>query len=231
MGYRAQRRLPGRRNYRTSLGSIGHLGDFRWKGLCPVIPQDFLTFFAASLTADGALIGLLFVAIAIEPTQTFGESADPERELAANGAFIGLVNAFLISMLALIPNVKIGWAVVVIAGLSLLNTVVHASVKLRRGAQRYTRSLVYTIGGLLVYGLEILYSIQLIQRPDSKDALYSLIFVLVAEYGVALARAWTLLGAERRSLFRLAADALRKRLSGSAATAHTSGEKKPLPPA
>jgi hypothetical protein len=46
-----------------------------------------MTFFAASLAADGALIGLLFVAIAIEPERTFGKEAAQERELAASLAF------------------------------------------------------------------------------------------------------------------------------------------------
>ena len=137
-----------------------------------MIPPAFITFFAASLAADGALIGLLFVAIAIEPERTFGSSAALDRELAANGAFAGLVNAFLISMLALIPNINIGFAVIVIAAFSLLNTVVHVVDKLQRGNSAYARSLFYTIGGLLVYGLEIFYGIQLIRQPGATDAVY-----------------------------------------------------------
>src|SRR5574337_842774 len=125
-----------------------------------MVPDRFLTFFAASLTADGALIGLLFVAIAIEPKDIFG--ASPERELAANGAFTSLVNAFLISMLALVPGVTFGWAAIIVAGLSLVSTILH-----------------------------------------SLDGLYPLIYVLVAIYGVALARAWSLLGGEDRSFRRI----------------------------
>jgi hypothetical protein len=171
-----------------------------------MIPADFIPFFAASLTADGALIGLLFVAIAIEPELTFGET-NPERELAANGAFTSLVNAFVISMLALIPQFEIGWGVIVVAGISLLNTIVHTADKLHRGQQMFNRSLLYTIGGLVLYSLEIFYSIQIIRQPrSSQDDLYSLIFVLIAVYGVALTRAWTLLGAENRSFIRMLVD-------------------------
>lgn len=176
-----------------------------------MVPQEFLTFFAASLTADGALIGLLFVAIAIEPERTFGDAAHKERELAANGAFSALVNAFLISMIALIPHINIGWAVIIIAGLSLPNVIVHAIDKLSHRQQTFNRSMLYTASALLLYGLEIFFGIQLIQQPHNTDSLYSLIIVLVTEYGVALARAWTLLGAERRSLSRIVMDAIRGR--------------------
>lgn len=194
-----------------------------------MIPQEFLTFFAASVTADGALIGLLFVAISIEPEHTFGPEAKLERELAANGAFAGLINAFLISMIALIPNLNIGWAVVVIAAISLLNTLVHAVDKLRRGQQAFMSSLLFTIGGLLIYGLEIIYGVQLIQQPHNTDGLYSLIFVLVADYGVVLARSWTLLGGERRTLSRLLLDAVRERRLRTPASSSTHVKKKAPP--
>ncbi len=200
------------------------------KGTSPLIPADFIPFFAASLTADGALIGLLFVAIAIEPERTFGE-ANPERELAANGAFSGLVNAFVVSLLALIPRLEIGWGIIVVAGLALLNAIVQTADKLHRGQRMFNRSLLYTIGGLVLYSLEIYYSIQIIRRPQNNlDSLYGLIFALVAIYGVALTRAWTLLGADRRSFIRVLLDVVTgNRLARRFLPA--SDEKNPTPPA
>ena len=201
-----------------------------------MIPDQFITFFAASLTADGALIGLLFVAIAIEPEHVFGEQ-NQERALAANGAFTSLVNAFLISMLALVPGVNLGWATIVIAVISLLSVIVHALDKLRRGQRTFNRSLFYTLGGLALYSMEIVYSIQLIQQPrNSLDALYGLLYVLVAVYGVALARAWSLLGGENRLITRILTDAIRRRTAraqptASAAPANlTKPDEKSVPP-
>jgi hypothetical protein len=195
----------------------------------PLIPQEFITFFAASLAADGALVGLLFVAIAIEPERTFGE-ADPERELAANGVFSALVNAFVISMLALIPRFEIGWGVIVVAGLSLVSTIVHTADKLHRGQRMFNRTLVYTLGGLLLFSLEIYYSIEIIQHPQSSlDGLYGLIFVLVAVYGVALTRAWTLLGAESRTFTRMFLDIFTGRRAARTSLP-TSDEKHSTPP-
>jgi len=178
-----------------------------------VIPSQFTTFFAASLTADGALIGLLFVAIDIEPERTFGKAAVQERELAASGAFTSLVNAFLVSMVALIPDINIGWGVICIAGVSLLNIMIHAADKLRRGQRTFNRSLFFTISALLLYGLEILYSVQLIQQPHNLDAVFTLIVVLIVTYAVALTRAWTLLSGENRSLRVILTDAIKGRSS------------------
>ena len=201
-----------------------------------MIPADFMTFFAASLTADGALIGLLFVAIAIEPERTFGKAAAQERELAASGAFTSLVNAFLVSMIALIPDLNIGWGVIFVAGVSLLNIMIHAADKLRRGQRSFNRSLVYTISALVLYGLEIFYSVQLILRPHDLNAVYTLIVVLVVTYGVALTRAWTLLSGENRSLRVIVIDAIKGRSSRAPSTAtaesHRSleSEEKSIPP-
>lgn len=198
-----------------------------------MIPSEFMTFFAASLAADGALIGLLFVAIAIEPERTFGKAAAQERELAASGAFISLVNAFLVSMIALIPDLKIGWGVICVAGVSLLNVMIHAADKLRRGQRTFGRSLIYTVSALLLYGLEIFYSVQLIQQPHNLDALYTLIVVLVVTYAVALTRAWTLLSGENRSLRIMLMDLIKGRNSRTPTTAvaePAESEAKSIPP-
>ncbi|HKT39299.1 MAG TPA: hypothetical protein VJR48_13070, partial [Ktedonobacterales bacterium] len=163
-------------------------------------------------------IGLLFVAIAIEPDQIF-QGKNQERELAASGAFTSLVNAFMISLIALIPDINIGWGVIVIAGLSLLNILLHAADKLRRGQRTFNRSVFYTISALLLYGLEIFYSIQLIRQPNnSLDALYTLVFVLVTTYAVALTRAWTLLGGENRSLRAILVETIKERFSRAPTT-------------
>lgn len=191
-----------------------------------MIPEAFITFFAASLTADGALIGLLFVAIAIEPKDIFG--ATPERALAANGAFTSLVNAFLISMLALVPGVNIGWATMIVAVLALLNTVIHTLDKLRRSQHAYSRSLAFTLGALILYGGEIFYGLQIVLQPSqSLSGLYALIYVLVAIYGVALTRAWSLLGGEDRSFRRLLVDALWRRRPDAQAAPEPSDEPAP----
>src|SRR5574340_214524 len=137
-----------------------------------MVPDRFLTFFAASLTADGALMSL--------------------------------VNAFLISMLALVPGVPFGWAAIIVAGLSLVSTILHTLDRWRRDQRAFDGSLVHSAAALLLYGLEMFFGIQMVLQPSrSLDGLYPLIYVLVAIYGVALGRAWSLLGGEDRSFRRI----------------------------
>jgi hypothetical protein len=61
-------------------------------------------FFAASVGAAAALIGLLFVAISVAPERTFGPAAEIERRLNAERAFTALGNVFFVSLGALLPN-------------------------------------------------------------------------------------------------------------------------------
>src|SRR5262245_53031301 len=74
-------------------------------------PEGFAEFFLASAGAGGAFVGLLFVAISIGPQRTFGLPAMTValRQLLAEAAFVTLSNGFVVSSIALIPTVNVGW--------------------------------------------------------------------------------------------------------------------------
>ncbi len=59
-----------------------------------MVPATFANFFLATAGAGGTLIGLLFVAVSINPERIFSEGAPKERQAVASGAFTVLVNAF-----------------------------------------------------------------------------------------------------------------------------------------
>ena len=69
-----------------------------------MVPNDYSDFFDAASQAAGALIGLLFVVIALKPGKIMGPRAEPTSRRLAASSFTGLVNAFFVSMLALIPG-------------------------------------------------------------------------------------------------------------------------------
>jgi hypothetical protein len=73
-----------------------------------VVPDTFANYFLASAGAGAALIGLLFVAVSINPARTFGDGAHPLRQGVASAAFTALVNAFFVSLSALIPLTNVG---------------------------------------------------------------------------------------------------------------------------
>src|SRR5437868_13015820 len=87
-----------------------------------MVPAEFSNFFLATAGAGAALIGLLFVAISINPARIFSEEAPKERQAIASGAFTALVNAFFVSTSALIPGVNLGVAALVMSAVGLLNT-------------------------------------------------------------------------------------------------------------
>src|SRR5262245_55823201 len=76
---------------------------------------SFETFFLASAGAGGAFIGLLFVALSIAPKMTFGHMApsDAPRQQLAEGALVTMANGFIVSSVALIPGINVGWVALV----------------------------------------------------------------------------------------------------------------------
>jgi hypothetical protein len=66
-----------------------------------MVPSNYASVFEAASQAAGALIGLLFVVIALRPERILGPRADPASRGLAASSFTGLVNAFFVSLLAL----------------------------------------------------------------------------------------------------------------------------------
>src|SRR5690348_18046945 len=87
-----------------------------------VIDTPFLTYFSASANCGAALAGLLFLAVTVGPVPTVGRKAPVERRSVATSSFVALVNAFLLSLGALIPGAEYGIIAVPIAAGSLLAT-------------------------------------------------------------------------------------------------------------
>jgi hypothetical protein len=168
-----------------------------------MVPASFQSFFVASAGAGGALIGLLFVAISISPDRIFRDG-HPEPTAVAASAFTALVNAFFVSLGALIPQISIGWFVAIMAGLGLSNSLNLGIRLFRRGAPR--RWLTMLRRGLLVllslgiYGFQMYVGINLIKSPTITDWVWSVAFLMLGVYGLGLTRAWELLGAPRYTL-------------------------------
>lgn len=73
-----------------------------------MVPEAFHDYFIASTGAGAALVGLLFVAISIAPERTVMRSAPVERRAVALSAYTALLNAFFLSMVALLPQTNLG---------------------------------------------------------------------------------------------------------------------------
>lgn len=176
-----------------------------------MVPATFANFFLATAGAGGALIGLLFVAISINPERTFGEGAPRERQAVAGSAFTALVNAFFVSTAALIPGESLGPVAIAMSIVGLLNTfragaqlVVYQLHLPRRGARdlalRIARSATILLISLVLYTFEFTNALDLTQHPAITGDVYAICALILAIYGVGLTRAWELLGAPRTGM-------------------------------
>src|SRR5581483_8580481 len=87
-----------------------------------MIPASFSNFFLATAGAGAGLIGLLFVAISVNPERVLGSEGQPEHQAMAESTFTALVNGFFLSCAALIPVGGIGYAGMVFATLGLFSS-------------------------------------------------------------------------------------------------------------
>jgi hypothetical protein len=141
-------------------------------------PEGFGEFFLATAGAGAALIGLLFVAITIGPERTFGapDRMGPPRQHLAEAALITMFNGFVVSCVALIPGVNVGW-IAFIGGLWGVVTAVLLVRQLvrfhRHGATHHVswshllRVTGVSLIAIVVYAVETLLGLQLIREPGA----------------------------------------------------------------
>ena len=111
------------------------------EGVHLTVPPQFLDFFIASTGAGAALAGLLFVAVSLAPEQIVTRRAPMERRAVAGSAFTALINAFFISLVALIPHINFGTLIVPFSSVSLLTSLLQAwsLLRPRKGWQSFVR--------------------------------------------------------------------------------------------
>ena len=167
-----------------------------------MVPPEFANFFIASASAGGALVGLLFVAVSIAPEQIVAAQAPVERQAVAGSAFTALMNAFFISLFALIPNFNIGFVIMPFSFICLLTSLIQAWRLLRR--TNYWLSLLrrafLVLISVALYGLELWNGYQLFTNPSQSGYVYNLISFILGAFALGLIRAWELLGVHRYGL-------------------------------
>src|SRR5438477_2051535 len=167
-------------------------------------PSAYQPFFAASMGAAAALLGLLFVAVSIAPERTVGAGAPIERQMVAESVFTALVNAFFISMGGAIPGIPLGAVALPLSAFALFQTL-HVAWRLwpRRFAFRSAiQRLALVVVALAIYGLQFNDASQLLRVPGPDTSVGNEISLLFAIYAFAIGRSWELLGARRGLLTR-----------------------------
>ena len=171
----------------------------KFKGM---VPAAFANFFVASTGAGAALVGLLFVAVSIAPEQTVLEGASLEKRALATSAFTALLNAFFVSLAALIPSSNLGWSGLVLSLVGLSNTFMLGWNLLSQRSHwpNMVRRVVILVVSLVLYGFELYYALQLLRFPGQSNPVFALTALLMGIYGIGLVHAWELIGIRRYGL-------------------------------
>jgi len=100
-----------------------------------MIPNAMDNYFLASAGAGAALVGLIFVAISLWPREKLIE-APPAWRAVAGGSFFALINAFFISLSALNTGLNLGWPVLAMCLIGLVNSLFLGFPLLRSTSHR-----------------------------------------------------------------------------------------------
>lgn len=170
-----------------------------------MIPNAMDNYFLASTGASAALVGLIFVAISLWPTEKMRE-APPAWRAVAGGSFFAFINAFFISLSALNTSVNLGWPVLAMCLLGLVNSL-FLGLPLLRPNPHWKEQIriilanrLMVFASLVVYAAEGYFGVRLLLLPDDALAVEGIAMVLMFLYALGLIRAWELLGIEQIGL-------------------------------
>jgi hypothetical protein len=161
-----------------------------------MVPVDYITFFTTMATVGATLFGLIFVVISIRPEITRAETTSVVRQAQAAISYTSLLNPLVISLLALLPHATIDTSTIVMSTIGLVSilTMVYFLFRYARGSLKRLSNVLFILGGLVMFGFELFYAIQLDIDPGDTATLRSLAILLVIIYIYGIARAWDLIG-------------------------------------
>ena len=164
----------------------------------------YVNFFIASSGASAAILGLLFVAVTVANTDDTDLKTRERRIVLAGTAFLALIDAFFVSILALTGGaVMFGLANLLMA---MVGTSGHKSLDPQGVAGREfsrgfpTRKLNLAFAAISAGGFsaQLVLGAALVANDRGSAVIRALVLLIVGLYGSALGRAWEVMGISRR---------------------------------
>jgi hypothetical protein len=166
-----------------------------------MIATTFADFFLGTAGAAAALIGLLFVSVSVVAARTEQQTVQSGLQVRAAGALLAFSNVLTVSLVALIPDTRAGWAAAGIGATGVLFAVSSAKGMTRENAQRNRGAVYLVVMFFLLFGLELTFGVLNLITPSSSTWASGIAGVLVYSLGVGVSRAWDLLGMEQAGVF------------------------------
>ncbi len=162
-----------------------------------MVPDDLHDFFVAAAGVAGALIGLLFVAISVAGGRLAPKEASaPMHRIRAAASLTAFTNALTVSLFALIPGEKIGWATVSVGvvGLGFVVASLLSLIRLNLLLSRRILDAVFLIGLMVVFATQVYEGLRATAHPGDEDPVRTIAVLVVICFLVGISRAWELVG-------------------------------------
>jgi hypothetical protein len=169
-----------------------------------VTPDGFKDFFIGLVGADGALIGLLFVAVSVAPRRLREPETAALAQAEATSALVVFGNVLMIGLFALLPGTDIGWLTVAVSAIAIvfglaLGRVAVAGWKRDRPASWALARI--GIGIAVLGGFQLWGGVTIERFPDSGAGFHTLGITSAIGLFFGISRAWALVGLPGTSIW------------------------------